>query len=176
VAAPKDGMMLTSFPPVVSPNATVLILGSMPGSRSLKMGQYYGHPHNFFWPFMQEILGVKRGLPYPQRLRELQEAGIALWDVLKECEREGSLDTAIVPASELPNDFTWLLTTYPAIQRICFNGSKAATAFARHVLPILPVEVREPLTLIPLPSTSPANRTIATADKVAKWRAALLAA
>ena len=122
---------------------------------------------------MEEIFGIARALPYPQRVEALQQAGVALWDVLKECEREGSLDAAIVPASELPNDFAWLLTTYPNIQRICFNGSKAATAFTRHVVPILSPEIRDPLTLVPLPSTSPANRSIATADKLARWRAAL---
>ena len=166
-------MRLISFPPVISPDATVLLLGSMPGSRSLRMGQYYGHPHNLFWPFMEEIFGVKRSLPYAERLKELQAAGVALWDVLKECEREGSLDTAIVPASELPNDFEWLLTTYPAITQLCFNGSKAATAFTRHVVPVLPIKLRARLTLTPLPSTSPANRSISTADKLAHWRAAL---
>src|SRR4051812_42271948 len=112
-------MILKSFEPVVSPNATVLILGSMPGNRSLRVGQYYGNPYNFFWTFMEEIFSVKREFPYPQRLAALQEAGVALWDVLQECEREGSLDTAIVPASELPNDFLWLFSTYPAIQRVC---------------------------------------------------------
>ena len=166
---------LISFAPVVAPNATVLILGSMPGSRSLRIGQYYGHPHNFFWPFMQEIFAIPRSLPYAERLEALKQKHIALWDVLKECERAGSLDTAIVPASELPNDFAWLFSAYPTLQRVCFNGSKAATAFARHVMPHLPPKLREALTLIPLPSTSPANRTIATADKLARWRAALLA-
>ncbi|MCC6453531.1 MAG: DNA-deoxyinosine glycosylase [Caldilineaceae bacterium] len=167
-------MRLTSFPPVVTQNATVLILGSMPGSRSLRAGQYYAHPHNFFWPFMAEIFGVEAAAPYAERLQALQTAGVALWDVLKECEREGSLDTAIVPASELPNDFGWLLTTYPTIQRICLNGSKAATAFTRLVLPTLPASIQEPLTLIPLPSTSPANRSIPTAVKLERWHAALL--
>jgi hypoxanthine-DNA glycosylase len=166
-------MRLTSFAPVVAPNATVLILGSMPGSRSLRVGQYYAHPHNFFWPFMAEIYGVERELPYPQRLERLQAAGVALWDVLKECEREGSLDAAIIPTSELPNDFIWLLSTYPNIRRLCFNGAKAATAFTRLVLPSLPPTLRDSLTLIPLPSTSPANRSIPTADKLARWRAAL---
>jgi hypoxanthine-DNA glycosylase len=167
-------MQLTSFPPVVAQGATVLILGSMPGSRSLRAGQYYAHPHNFFWPFMAEIFGVELGDPYAERLKALQAAGVALWDVLKECEREGSLDTAIVPASELPNDFGWLLTTYPTIRRICFNGTKAATAFTRLVLPTLSPSIHEALTLIPLPSTSPANRTISTAGKLEQWRAALL--
>ena len=166
-------MRLISFAPVVTPNVTVLILGSMPGNQSLRLGQYYGNPHNFFWPFMQEIYGVDRHLPYAERLAQLQRAGVALWDVLKECEREGSLDTAIVPASELPNDFAWLLDAYPTIQRICFNGSKAATAFARHVLPTLPAARLDSLTLIPLPSTSPANGSIPTADKLARWCGAL---
>ena len=166
-------MRLISFPPIIAPDATVLLLGSMPGSRSLRLGQYYGHPHNLFWPFMQEIFGVERTLPYPERVQALQSHGVALWDVLKECEREGSLDTAIVPASELPNDFPWLLTTYPNIRRLCFNGSKASTAFARHVVPVLPPDLHARLTLTPLPSTSPANRSIATADKLARWRAAL---
>jgi hypoxanthine-DNA glycosylase len=168
-------MRLVSFPPVVSPNATVLILGSMPGSRSLRMGQYYGHPHNLFWPFMHEILGIPHSLPYAERIKKLQAAGVALWDVLKECEREGSLDADIVPASELPNDFHWLFTTYPNIRRLCFNGSKSAAAFDRHVLPALPQAIRDSLTLIRLSSTSPANRSIATADKLERWRAALLA-
>src|SRR5688572_32291836 len=120
-------MRLTSFPPIVTPDATVLILGSMPGSRSLKIGQYYGNPHNLFWLFMQELYGIARDLPYAERVASLQSKGVALWDVLKECEREGSLDADIVPTSEFPNDFVWLLSAYPNIQRICFNGSKAAT-------------------------------------------------
>lgn len=167
-------MRLISFPPVIAPSATVLILGSMPGSRSLRVGEYYAHPHNLFWTFIQEIYGIPRELPYPERLHALQAASVALWDVLRECEREGSLDAAIVPESELPNDFHWLLSTYPNIERICFNGSKAATAFTRHVLPTLPSAIRDRLTLSRLPSSSPANRTISTDDKLARWRAALI--
>ncbi len=166
-------MTLNSFDPVIDAHATVLILGSMPGSRSLRVGQYYGTPQNFFWPFMQEILGVPRELPYNDRLVALQAAGVALWDVLAECEREASLDTAIVPSSERPNDFAWLFTTYPNLARVCFNGAKAATAFARHVTPLLTPAIQDRLTLIPLPSTSPANRAMSPVEKLARWRSAL---
>lgn len=166
-------MLLTSFPPVVAPGATVLILGSMPGSRSLQVGQYYAHPQNLFWPFMGQLCGAGPELSYARRLDRLQAAGIALWDVLKHCERKGSLDTAILRSAEVPNDFTWLLMTYPTIQRICFIGAKATTAFTRLVLPTLPEPLRNSLTLLPLPSTSPANRSIATEVKLEKWRAAL---
>jgi hypoxanthine-DNA glycosylase len=166
---------LVSFAPIVAPNATVLILGSMPGSRSLQVGQYYANPQNLFWFFMEEIHGIPRTLAYAERLAAMQAAGVALWDVLKECEREGSLDTAIVPASEMPNDFDWLLTTYPTIQRICFNGAKAASTFTRHVEPTLTTATRARLTLIALPSTSPANRFMSTETKLDRWRAALTA-
>jgi hypoxanthine-DNA glycosylase len=166
-------MRLVSFPPVVSPGATVLILGSMPGNRSLRVGKYYGNPHNLFWPFMDAILGIPHTVPYPERLAGLQAAGIALWDVLKECEREGSLDTSIVPESERPNDFAWFLGEHPTIRHICLNGSKAAASFKRHVLPVLPAVLRAGVTLTPLPSTSPANRYISTEDKLARWRTAL---
>lgn len=167
-------MLLTSFPPVVRPGATVLILGSMPGSRSLQVGQYYAHPQNLFWPFMGKLYGAGPELAYAQRLERLQAAGIALWDVLKHCQREGSLDAAILRDTEVPNDFAWILTTYPTIQRICFNGTKAATTFTRHVLPTLPESLQKSLTLYPLPSTSPANRSIAIETKLEKWRTALL--
>lgn len=166
-------MPLTSFDPVIAPHATVLILGSMPGNPSLRVQQYYGNPQNLFWPFMEEIHGIPRALPYAERLLALQAAGVALWDVLHKCEREGSLDAAIIPASEEPNDFDWLLTTYPTIERICFNGAKAATAFARHVTPTLAPALHDRLTLIPLPSTSPANRAISTAHKLSQWSTAL---
>lgn len=152
----------------------MLILGSMPGSRSLRAGQYYAHPHNLFWPFMGEIFDAGPNLPYTERLARLQANKVALWDVLKECEREGSLDTSIVPASELANDFTWLLLTYPTIKKLCFNGNKAAASFTRLVQPTLPPTLSQEVTLFPLPSTSPANRGISTEVKLARWQTALL--
>ena len=167
-------MILTSFAPVIAPNASVLILGSMPGSQSLRLGQYYGHPQNLFWPFMGEIMSALPSLPYAERLALLQSAGIGLWDVLKHCEREGSLDADIVPATEVPNDFAWLFGNYPSLHRVCFNGKKAAQAFQRHVVSTLPPALFAPLTLISLPSTSPANRSITTEVKLTLWRTAIL--
>lgn len=156
-----------SFPPLAGAQARVLILGSMPGQASLAATQYYAHPRNAFWPIMGALVGAGPELPYPQRIQTLQAAGIALWDVLAECERPGSLDAAIVADSVRANDFAGLLPEMPALRAIAFNGSAAEQAFRRHVLPALP-SVR--VELLRLPSTSPAHAARSLRQKLAEWQ------
>jgi hypothetical protein len=80
----RDGMIrVQSFPPIVSEQSKVLVLGSMPGEASLKAGQYYAHPRNAFWPIMGALFGARPSLPYQERVVRLQSAGVALWDSLQ---------------------------------------------------------------------------------------------
>lgn len=162
---------LTGFPPVYSPDIRVLVLGSMPGRISLQAGEYYANPRNLFWLIMHELFGIDPRLPYLKRLEALTRCGVGLWDVLQQCERAGSLDAAIVPASEVPNDFAPLLDECRRLRAFCFNGRKAAQAFRRHVLPSLPAAVRARVELVVLPSTSPANAGQSFAEKLKRWRA-----
>ena len=165
-------MFSESFPPIAAPSARILILGSMPGIASLEAAQYYAHPRNAFWPIVAELFGVDRGLPYAERCRQLKGQGVAVWDVLKSCHREGSLDSAIEKDSEQPNDFAQFFASHPKIDRVGFNGAKAETAFRRHVLPSLPLVER--ITFVRLPSTSPAHAGRTFELKLADWRAALM--
>ena len=123
---------LRSFPPVANPNATVLILGSMPGKESLKQNQYYAHPQNAFWKIMGELVDAHPHLPYEKRLRKLTAAHIALWDVLASCKRESSLDTHI--RNEKANDFATFFAQHPHITHVFFNGAKAEQSFNKFVL------------------------------------------
>ena len=166
-------VLLTSFAPVLAPQTRALILGSMPGQLSLERNQYYAHPRNLFWPIMHELLGICPKASYTRRLEFLTLAGVGLWDVLKHCQRKGSLDTRIVARTEVPNDFRALLDQYPAVDALCFNGQKAEKAFRRHVIPTLPDAILGCLRLIPLPSTSPANTSRTQAAKVGEWMAIL---
>jgi len=156
-----------SFAPVSDGNATRLILGSMPGVASLRAGQYYAHPRNWFWRILGEILGLDPGLPYADRVGALVSSGIALWDVLKSCTRAGSLDAAIERDSIIPNDFAAFFARHPQVRRIYFNGSTAEQYFRRRVLPLLPAVA---LVYERLPSTSPAHAAMSYEEKLAAWQ------
>ena len=158
------------FAPVENADASVLILGSMPGTASLKADQYYAHPRNAFWPIMCALLKLDPQAPYAARTGALKAAGIALWDVLHSCIRDGSLDAAIDPDSEIVNDFSGFLLTHPKIHRIYFNGSKAEASFQRHAVAGLGAGTP---TLLRLPSTSPANATYHFEQKLTAWRVIL---
>ena len=160
------------FPPIAAPTARVLILGSMPGRASLAAAAYYAHPRNHFWPIVGAILGFSPDLPYPERADRLTTHGIALWDVLQSCAREGSLDASIRPDTMVPNDFATFFAGHPRVECILFNGTLAETAYKRHAKHNGMRHDRIPSTR--LPSTSPANATYTFAEKLAAWRGALV--
>lgn len=159
-----------SFPPAARADAQVLILGSMPGVASLTAQRYYAHPRNQFWPIMGVLVRADPGLPYPARLLALQDAGIALWDVMASCVRPGSLDARIDGSSVVANDIGAFLDAHPRVHSVFFNGAAAETAFRRHVLSGLAALPRLPR-LHRLPSTSPAHAARGFEDKLAAWRA-----
>jgi len=148
----------------------VLVLGTVPSLRSLEMSQSYAHPHNLFWRFMGELYDAGPELPYAERIARLHAAGVGIWDVLKHCERPGSLDSSILAGSEIPNDIPWLLEQYPSIRAIALNGGKALEVFTRRIRPRIPAERLGTLEILALPSTSPANASIPRDVKLERWR------
>ncbi|MCZ8164420.1 DNA-deoxyinosine glycosylase [Silanimonas sp.] len=161
---------IASFAPAIPAVPRALVLGSMPGVASLRAGQYYAHPRNAFWPLMQALFAVPSRAPYAERLAALGEAGVALWDVLAECEREGSLDSAIAPASVAVNDITGLLASHVGLRVIALNGGTAARLFDRHVAPALAARLAA-MRVLRLPSTSPAHAARSFVEKADAWAA-----
>jgi hypoxanthine-DNA glycosylase len=160
--------MIHSFDPIAAPDAKVLILGTIPGQRSLDAGQYYAHPQNTFWFIMERLFARQTGMDYVARTMLLPAARVALWDVLQAAVRSGSLDSAIAAASEKPNDFAGFFARHPEIHTVFFNGQKAQLLFVKHVLGTLPAVAG--LRLVRLPSTSPANAGLSRECKLAAWR------
>ena len=160
---------VSSFPPQVGADCRVLILGTVPSLRSLELRQSYGHAQNVFWPLMGELFDAGPELAYAERIARLHARGVGIWDVLKTCERPGSLDSSIVPESEVPNAIPSLLRRNAQIRAIALNGGKARQAFARHIVPKLDAHLRERIEILALPSTSPANASIPRAEKRRRW-------
>ena len=88
-------MLCIGLSPSIDKDCRALILGSMPGVKSLEEQQYYAHPQNRFWPMMADLLGEALPSRYEEKLAMLLDHHIALWDSIGQCEREGSLDSAI---------------------------------------------------------------------------------
>lgn len=156
------GKLIHSFGPVADDGCRILVLGTMPGEESLRKQQYYGHPRNAFWPIMAALCGRELPDAYEQRKNMLLETRIALWDVCRLCEREGSLDSNI--CNEAPNRIGELLRQYPQIRTIFFNGQNAARLFKRYFPDADPEIAR-----IVLPSTSPAH-AVPLEKKLQAWQ------
>ncbi len=157
--------MIHCFAPLIDTSSKVLILGSMPGIKSLKKQQYYAHPRNYFWRILYTLFDKSYEEDYEKRRSFILEQHIALWDVLQSCEREGSLDAAI--RGEEVNDFDWLFQTYSHIECVFFNGSKAYETFKKNI-----GFKYEGITFQKLPSTSPAH-AIKVEDKLESWKVIL---
>ncbi len=172
-AAACSPMVKCSFPPIFRHDAEVLILGSMPGEESLRRHQYYAHPRNAFWPIMGALFGAGPNLPYHARVRRLQAARVAVWDVVGRCRRTGSLDADILPESVKPNNIPGLLRRAPRLRRVVFNGSGAETWFRRCFKERLAEPPLADIVFARLPSTSPAHAARSFEEKLALWRQAL---
>jgi len=156
----KSNTLIYSFAPIVNLQSKVLILGTMPGKESLRTKSYYAHPQNAFWKIVFNILDLPLSDDYQTRRNVLLQHNIALWDVLKACERRSSLDNDI--RMEEPNDIQTFLSFHPNISCIFFNGKDSARYFGKYFSNIhLPNRV--------LPSTSPAH-AIKWEQKLAAWQ------
>lgn len=152
----------SSFPPVTAPDTRLLILGSLPGERSLAAQQYYAHPQNRFWHLIGKAIGQDLApLAYPDRLAALISAKIGLWDVVASAVRPGSLDGAIREAQH--NPLAELADTLPHLRAVAFNGAASAKIGMKQL-------AGAGLALVPLPSSSPANAAIPLATKEQLWR------
>ena len=157
--------LLTGLPPLIADGSRVLILGSFPSEMSLSKHEYYGNPQNHFWPVMEALFGIDRSAPYHERTSRLLEQGVAVWDVIAQCAREGSGDDRI--EHEVANPLADLLRDHQGIGRVVFNGG-AAHATARTLVP--DIFALTGLQCARLPSTSPRNARMRLADKIETWR------
>lgn len=155
----KEGML-----PFGSKQPKILILGTLPSEISLSKGEYYANPRNRFWTIMSSLLKEPQCSSYTDKEKMLMRHGIMLWDVMKEAERDGSMDVNI--RDGITNDILGLLESNPIIKVIGFNGDKSQKLFQKHiVMENVPPQIR----LVSLRSTSPANARFSVEQMIANW-------
>jgi len=160
--------LVHSFEPIVGRNPRIVILGSMPGVVSLQAVQYYANPRNAFWAIIAELFGIDIDGSYQSRVEQISQLPLILWDTLKACHREGSLDSKILKQQIEANNIAGLVEQYSALRAIAFNGAASEKYFnqlEKHRLP-----ASHQLELIKLPSTSPANASMNFDQKLIVWR------
>ena len=155
------------FPPVAGTDARVLVLGSLPGIRSIAAQQYYAHPRNAFWPIMRALFAIDGS--YDTRCKQLIARRIAVWDALQSSVRPGSLDADIRLDKARANDFASFFDRHRDVGLVLFNGRKAESLFTRFV-DARPHDASAQF--IVLPSTSPAYAAMSFSRKVTRWREA----
>jgi hypoxanthine-DNA glycosylase len=107
---------------------------------------------------------------YTMRCAALLAHDIALWDVLAQSVRPGSMDADIQMESSKVNDFKQFFDTHQSIEIVCFNGRKAGEMFARFADQ---ERFAAKLRFETLPSTSPAYASMAFNQKLSIWRSAI---
>jgi hypoxanthine-DNA glycosylase len=158
--------MKKAFAPFADDKSTILILGTMPGEKSLELQEYYGNRGNQFWRLIFAVFDEPFTLDYPVKLEFLKRNGIAIWDVLEYCEREGSLDSNI--KNEVPNDFENFYAKHPNIKKVFFSSKNAAAYYNKYV------GRKEHLSYVTLPSPSGANASMRYEKKLEIWREKIL--
>jgi hypoxanthine-DNA glycosylase len=159
---PNLSNLKTSFEPIASSDIEVLILGTMPGEKSLAMGEYYSHPRNKFWKIVSTITDNDLPQSYAEKKSLLPKTRIGIWDVAHRADRKGSLDSAI--ENEVPNDLDGFIAKHKNLKIVGFNGTKSMALFDKYF------NRKTDIKYILLPSTSPANTGIKFNEVCNVWR------
>ena len=155
--------MKRAFLPLINQNSKILILGTMPGEKSLELQEYYGNRGNSFWKLLFTIFDQPLTENYAEKKQLLIEKNIALWDVLEFCERTGSLDSNI--KNEKANDFKSFYKKYPNIKHVFFSSKNASNYYDKYV------GRRSDIPYTILPSPSGANASKSFLQKLEEWKA-----
>ena len=160
----NEAQLKHPFKPIIFKDTEVLILGSFPSIKSFENNFYYAHPRNQFWKILEAVTS------YPvnnrdQKLWLLKECKFGLWDMIKTCSRDNSLDSSL--ENEDVNDIAGFLEENPSIKKLVFTGKKAQALYETHFLHL---EIER----VYLPSPSAAYAKMNIEEKIKIYKAELL--
>ena len=152
--------IIHEFAPVYNEEYRILILGTLPSVKSREGHFYYHHPRNRFWQVISSLTGEPLPLTIPEKKAMLLRHGIAIWDVVAQCDIIGSSDSSI--RNVIPADIRGLLKK-TSIDAVYTNGQTAHRLYQKYSLPLTGLQD------CPLPSTSPANAAFSLEKLLEIW-------
>jgi hypoxanthine-DNA glycosylase len=159
---PDSKNVKQALDPIADSQTEVLILGTLPGDKSLEFGQYYANSSNRFWKIIAGITGDQVPPTYEEKKGLLLRNRIGVWDVAHKANREGSLDTNM--KDEEPNNLEGFIKQHKNLKLIGFNGQKPEKLYNKYF------SRKKGLKYIPLPSSSGANRGVRFEAKRENWK------
>jgi len=154
-------MEIHSIKPYYNKDSKILILGSFPSIKSREAHFYYAHPQNRFWQVLGIVFKENIADDIKNKKAFLKKHLIALYDVCKSCEINGSSDASLKIIEA--NDLTEILNN-SAITQIYVNGFTAYKLYNKFIKPQINKEA------VYLPSTSSANAKYQLEDLVNVYR------
>ena len=154
-------MVTHTLEPIINRDAKILILGSFPSVKSREQSFYYMHPTNRFWDVLAAIYHENfRKMNNMEKKACLLKHHVALYDVVKQCQIQGSSDASL-EVVRVHNIADLLQGT--AVRYIILNGRKAEVLFKRYFPELVEMALYKP-------STSVANAMYRLDDLVDEWK------
>ena len=154
-------MIIHPIPPVYDKDSRVLILGSFPSFKSRETGFFYGHPQNRFWKVLATVFQEETPGTIDEKKEFLLRNHVAVWDVIRSCDIEGSSDASI--RNVIPNDLQTILSS-AEIKAVYVNGKTTFKYYEKYMYPKIQREAKV------LTSTSPANAAWILQRLVDAWK------
>ena len=132
--------------------------------KSRAEGFYYGHPRNRFWKVLAAILKEDEPKTVEKKKKLLLDYGVALYDVIEECDIMGSSDSSI--KNVVPSDLSSIFAE-SKIKAVFTNGKTADRLYQKYQ------EAQTGRSSVCLPSTSPANAAFSLEKLVQIWEDAI---
>ena len=146
------------FPPLYNSESRILILGSLPSVKSREQMFFYGHPQNRFWKMISGVFKEAVPQTIEEKKAFMLKHNIALWDTIYSCDIIGSSDSSIKNVE--PTDLKSIVDN-SKIEKVICNGKTSGKYYEKYQMKYLGIKPDI------LPSTSPANAAMITANMTA---------
>ena len=157
----NDSTIVEGFPPLMCHEPRLLILGTIPGEKSISANEYYCDNRNRMWKMLAELATQKLPTNYSEEKVLLEQLHVVLWDYYQSVERTNSTDKGILKGT--PNDIVGFIRKNPTITKIAINGYKKYNMFGEK----LQNQFGQSIKVFRLPETSGSNASW-TLEKLCK--------